>query len=343
MSLRKRNEIWHIFIQKPDGTRFRRSSGTTDKRVAQELHDKIKAEFWKVKQGNKPTKFWNDAAERWLKEKSAANKSSIKNDKTAIQFFNRFFDNLPLDKIDRESVEDALDELDSSNATKNRYVACIRAIINISCAEWKYISVVPKFRTYKEKKIRVRWITRQEAETLLKNLPDHYAEIAALALATGLRMSNILNLSWSQIDMQRKVAWIHPDQAKAEKAIGVPLSDDAITIIKSRIGKHDTLVFQNRSGNLMRRIESRPWKEALKKSGISDFRFHDLRHTWASWHVQSGTPLHSLQEMGGWQSVEMVRRYAHLAPEHLAQWANNSRLGHKSDTPSDSCSAKIAA
>jgi len=56
----------------------------------------------------------------------------------------------------------------------------------------------------------------------------------------------------------------------------------------------------------------------LRAAGIEDFRWHDLRHTWASWHVQNGTPLYALQEMGGWSSVEMVRRYAHLAADHLA-------------------------
>ncbi|MCV5791837.1 tyrosine-type recombinase/integrase, partial [Escherichia coli] len=59
----------------------------------------------------------------------------------------------------------------------------------------------------------------------------------------------------------------------------------------------------------------------LKKAGIEDFRFHDLRHTWASWLIQSGVPLSVLQEMGGWESIEMVRRYAHLAPNHLTEHA----------------------
>jgi integrase len=72
-------------------------------------------------------------------------------------------------------------------------------------------------------------------------------------------------------------------------------------------------------------VRNRPtdevWKRALKEAGIKDFRWHDLRHTWASWHVQNGTPLHDLQELGGWESVEMVRRYAHLTPGHLAKHA----------------------
>ena len=55
---------------------------------------------------------------------------------------------------------------------------------------------------------------------------------------------------------------------------------------------------------------------------FSDFRWHDLRHTWASWHVQAGTPIHVLQELGGWSDIRMVQKYAHLAPEHLAEYAD---------------------
>jgi integrase len=68
------------------------------------------------------------------------------------------------------------------------------------------------------------------------------------------------------------------------------------------------------------------WKSALQRAGIEPtFRWHDLRHTWASWHVMSGTPLEVLQKLGGWSSLTMVMRYAHLAPDHLAGYANNAR------------------
>ena len=63
---------------------------------------------------------------------------------------------------------------------------------------------------------------------------------------------------------------------------------------------------------------STAWDKAKQRAGIEDFRFHDLRHTWASWHVQSGTSLPELMELGGWKSYEMVLRYAHLAPEKLS-------------------------
>ena len=67
----------------------------------------------------------------------------------------------------------------------------------------------------------------------------------------------------------------------------------------------------------IRRVNNREWKQPLEKAGIKNFRWHDLRHTWASWHIQNGTPLSVLQELGGWESSEMVRRYAHLSAEHL--------------------------
>ena len=131
-----------------------------------------------------------------------------------------------------------------------------------------------------------------------------------------------MNLEWSQVDLIRKVLWIHADQAKGKKAIGVPLNVDAVEVIKEQIGKHQTRVFTY-NGTPIRKFNTKAWRNALKRAGIDDFRWHDLRHTWASWHVQNGTPLYVLQELGGWSDIKMVMKYAHLAPEHLAEYADN--------------------
>ena len=72
----------------------------------------------------------------------------------------------------------------------------------------------------------------------------------------------------------------------------------------------------------MRQANTKAWRLALQRVGIENFRWHDLRHTWASWHVQAGTPLHVLQELGGWECVEMVRKYAHLSTVHLAEYVD---------------------
>jgi integrase len=80
--------------------------------------------------------------------------------------------------------------------------------------------------------------------------------------------------------------------------------------------------------------------KALKRAGIEDFRWYDLRHTWASWYVRGGTPLHVLQELGGWQSATMVRCYAHLAVEHLAAYVGRTNIrGANTAQPTQGCAA----
>jgi integrase len=94
-----------------------------------------------------------------------------------------------------------------------------------------------------------------------------------------------------------------------------------VIVIREQIGKHSTHVFSFR-GRPVRQVNTKAWRQALKRVGIEDFRWHDLRHTWASWHVQAGTPLPVLQELGGWQVLEMVLKYAHLASDHLAPYVD---------------------
>lgn len=136
----------------------------------------------------------------------------------------------------------------------------------------------------------------------------------------------------SQVDLARRVARIHPDQAKARRAIGIPLNAEAILVLRRQVGKHRRFVFTHR-GKPVRSVNTKAWMAALRRAGIEDFRWHDLRHTWASWHAQAGTPPNALQELGGWESVDMARRYAHLAPDHLAEFAERlSRLRAVSGT-----------
>jgi len=167
---------------------------------------------------------------------------------------------------------------------------------------------------YKEPKHRIRWLTAAELERLIAALPERHRDATRFAVQTGLRQGNVFGLEWAQVDLERTTAWVHPDQAKARKAIGVPLSPEAVAI----------LARQPRTGPLcfggLNRPTNAVWKRALKKASLEDFRWHDLRHTWASWHVQQGTPLMALQELGGWESAEMVKRYAHLGTSHLAAY-----------------------
>jgi len=161
---------------------------------------------------------------------------------------------------------------------------------------------------------------------LINELPVHLKDMVRFSLATGLRESNVTHLQWSQVDMQRRCAWILADQAKAGKAIAVPLNDDAFDVIKAQVGKHDERVFTYK-GNVVNDGNTKSFRKALKRACIEDFRWHDLRHTWASWHVQAGTPLHVLKELGGWADISMVLKYAHLSGGHLEKYVENSSRG----------------
>jgi integrase len=149
-------------------------------------------------------------------------------------------------------------------------------------------------------------------------------------LATGLRQANVLGLKWSDVDMNRRTAWVHADEAKGGDAIGVPLNDGAMAVLNEEKGKHPERVFTYK-GRPLGQANTRSWRNALKRAGIKTFRWHDLRHVWATWHVMAGTTMAELQELGAWKSAEMVRRYAHLAPEQLRAAAD--KLATFSYTP----------
>ena len=107
---------------------------------------------------------------------------------------------------------------------------------------------------------------------------------------------------------------------KRRAADHVSLNSTALAVLVRQVGKHPVRVFTY-NGMPVAWANTLAWRQALKRAGIEDFRWHDLRHTWASWLVQHGTPLYVVQEMGAWESEGMVRRYAHLAPAHLAEHA----------------------
>ncbi len=101
--------------------------------------------------------------------------------------------------------------------------------------------------------------------------------------------------------MDKGHALIHPDESKTKRAIPVPLNKQAISLIQSQKGKHPAYVFTYK-GKPVTRCNNHAWRKALIRANIDDFRWHDLRHTWASWHVQNGTALHELQDLGGWSN-----------------------------------------
>jgi integrase len=328
MSLYKRGNTWWVDITPPSGPRVRESAGTSNRKAAQEYHDRLKAQAWREeKLSERHTATWDEAAKRFLDE--AEGKASLKEYERQVAFWTEHFRGRSLDAITRQRVAELVEAKAHTPATRNRYVACIRAILKKSAGAWEWLDRAPKLKTYTEPKQRIRWITEKEAQGLLAALPEWLAEMARFSLATGLRQSNVLRMEWTQVDVVRRVAWVHPDQAKARKAIGVPLNEDAVAVVLRQRGKHLRRVFVGHDGEPMdswKTTAQVAWKSACKEAGIKDFRWHDLRHTWASWHVQRGTPLYALKELGGWETLEIVKRYAHLAPEHLKAYAERVSL-----------------
>lgn len=321
MSIYKRGQVWWVRFTSPSGQRIHQSTETADRQAAQEYHDTLKAQLWReAKLGDRPSYSWEQAVVKWLGE--TTHKASQKEDIKLLRWLDPHLRGLALTAITREKIRQIGDikRLESSPATANRHLALIRSILRRAAREWEWVDQAPPIRLYPEPSRRVRWITREQAERLLAELPGHLAALARFSLATGLRQANATGLRWDQVDMVRAVAWIHADQAKNGKAIPVPLNPEAMAVVREQIGKHLAVVFTF-EGRPILQPNTKAWRKALERAGIENFRWHDLRHTWASWHVQAGTPLHVLQELGGWETPAMVRRYTHLAPEHLAEHA----------------------
>ncbi len=227
-------------------------------------------------------------------------------------------------------------------ATANRYLATVSAVISYAHAKG-LVAGVPKIPYLPEdSKDFFLWITREQAAALLAELPPALALIARFDLATGLRRANVTGLLWSNIDMERRVMWVWATTAKGKRSFAVPLNDEAMAILKAQRALPATWdkrglqyrdpfhVFTYR-GKPLFHLTTKAWKLAVARVGKKQpklaidprFTFHDLRHTWASWHVMGGTPLKALQELGAWASMDMVLRYAHLSPGYVASFVEN--------------------
>jgi integrase len=318
MPVFKRRGKLYVDVTTPSGKRIRRSARTPDPVAAQELHDRLKAESWRQDVlGEKPKRTWEECALRYLREKSGL--ESILENARHIRFWTEHFRGMPLEGITRGRAGELVEEAYEDPCYRNRVISSLRGALKLAEGAWEWGVRCPSFRRYKEPK-RVRWIQPSEALRLLEASPEHYRPIITFSLQTGWRQSNAFGLKWEQIDLQRRVAWVNAEDSKNGHGIPTPLTEEAVEAVRSQLFKHPVYVF-TRDGEPLKLPGSKLWGKILKASGIENFRWHDLRHTWASWHVQRGTPLPVLMELGGWKSMAMVMRYAHLGPEHLQSHA----------------------
>lgn len=324
------------------GVKTRRSTGTTDREAAKEFESKLRADLWRqVRLGERPRYTFREARERWFREADTRGRDA---DNERLSWFAEHLDDIALVDITREAIEklkllrlkqcrkvdDDGEPLEAAPSTVNRYMAMLRMILRKAQREWDWIERAPVVPMMRVEKSEPRFLTHAQAGKLIKALPAHLAEVTEFALETGVRMRNATHLTWPQVDMRRRQAIVRAADAKAGETIALPLSARAMAILKARQAAFAKLkkdnakapaviaerVFWFRSAGFSD-ANGATFKAAAKSAGVAWLRFHDLRHTWASWHIQRGTPLHVLQELGGWKSYEMVRRYAHLTTEHL--------------------------
>jgi integrase len=266
MSLYKRGSTWWIDFATPSGERVRRSADTESKAEAKELQDRLKAESWRVqKLGEKPKYTWDDAGVQWLNE--TGHKRTHQSDVTKLAWLQQFLRGRVLAEITRDEII-AIGEYkraESSPPTANRYLALIRSILRKACREWEWIDKAPQVKLYKEAKRRVRWITPEQANHLLSELPAHQRDLALFALATGLRQSNVIKLAWDQVDLQRKTAWIPGDKAKGKEDIHVSLSQLSVDLLHGQLGKHEQHVFTY-AGKPICQVNTKAWRSALKRA-----------------------------------------------------------------------------
>ncbi len=322
MSLYKRkgSPFWWVRFSH-NGRRVQKSAGTAERALAEQYEARLKRELWEQDRlGVKPRRSWREAVVQYLQE--TRHKATHKADIGKLRYLDRYLGELALPEIKRDVIDKIahIKAREASEPTANRYLALIRAVLRRAAYEWEWIERPPRVRLFPERKRRVRYLTPDQEGALLRALPEHQSDMAQFALATGLRQANVKGLEWSQVDMQRHIAWVHPDQAKGGRGICVPLNKVACQVIQRQLGKHPRFVFTYQ-GKPVKAVNTKASKKALRAVGLEDFRWHDLRHAWATRHVQAGTSTAELQELGGWQSSEMVRRYAHFSADHLAKAA----------------------
>ena len=204
---------------------------------------------------------------------------------------------------------------------RQRRAGAARHAYKLALLEWEWVRDNPVLKVKKEK-LRSkpgRWLTSHEDERLVAASPFWLREIITFALETGLRQSEILRLEWPQVDLARRTLMI-VEQKNGEQD-RLPLNATAVEVLESRARVRSiqtTYVFFNQAGQpLDARNLLRAFYTARRKAGIQGFRFHDLRHTFASRLVQDGVDLYAVQRLGRWKSVKMVQHYGHHYPESL--------------------------
>ncbi|GAB62737.1 putative phage integrase [Candidatus Jettenia caeni] len=326
MGLYKRGLVWWMrFTYK--GQQVRKSTETTDKKLAERIYHKVKTQitegkWFDVDEGNQRT--FEELAEKYETQVFR----ELKGWRSSISYLNQlkdFFGKYRLAEITPARIDDFRQMRKNKGvkpATINRQFKILRRMFNLAKKRWQWIKETPIIEMEPNADVkRVRHLSFDEFNKLLNCCEGKLRDIVIVAAWTGLRQSNILNLKWNQVDLLARVIVLSSEETKNNESLRIPIANPAYHVLEVTMKKNNSkspYVFYSDDGMPFKagRIQIN-FKKALRRAEIEDFRFHDLRHCFASWNRQSGVDLDTLAELMGHKDTRMTRRYAHITPVHL--------------------------
>jgi integrase len=227
----------------------------------------------------------------------------------------------PISDITTRDVSEAMLKLPSSlsNATVNRYKAAISVVFNYACRQYNLTSnPVGLIPSKPEDNHRVRYLSTLERKRLLNACREvSWSKLYLLvltAITTGARRGELLSLRWNDIDFERQTAYVQTTKNGQPKVL--PLTDDVIKELNKFRQQGSSLIFNSEIKPDKAFCFNKQWKKALTLAEVDNFRFHDLRHTTASYLAMSGASLLEIADVLGHKQISVTKRYAHLCIDH---------------------------
>lgn len=264
-----------------------------------------------------------EAIDRYMTENlSELSKSGQRTQAIRLRWWKDRFGALSLAALTPAAIADARTELLErvSGPTSNRYLAALSAVLNLAEKEWEWLGRNPvgKVRRRAESRGRVRFLSEDERKKLLKACEASHDRrlhpLVLFALTTGARQGELLGLRWEEVDLENLRARLQKTKNKDRRSISFPGSAADVLRKMAKTPHISGYVFASPQGKPT--FPRKPWAKALREVEISDFRFHDLRHTAASYLAMSGATLPELAAFLGHRTLAMVQRYAHLTESH---------------------------
>jgi integrase len=315
----KKTSDWYIDYRTSDGKRRRETIGPS-RQLAENVLRKRKVEMAEGKYLDKAKQEkikFEDFCQEYFNMHSKPHKKSWQMDYFHLEELKRFFKGQYLYAITTSDIEkfkvERLKKVSSS--TVNRQLGVLRSMFNKAIA-WGKLDKSPmrSVEFLKEPKGRLRFLEREEIAKLFSNCSRKLRPVVTVAIFTGMRRGEIFRLKWHDIDVRRNIITLL-DTKNGDKR-EVPMNEQVKTAL-IRVPKHpeSPYVFCNEEGQPLHDIRKSFWT-ALRKAGIKDFRWHDLRHTFASQLVMSGIDLNTVRELLGHKDITMTLRYSHLSPSY---------------------------